>query len=166
MDGIDAGRRTFLMAASSLGYVALVEGLQGVARADDAGLALAPQNAPAAQRTATQRPGVLVFDVNQTLLDTDALRPAFARASATARRWMNGFRCSCNIPWSYRLPIAIRTLAPSVEGHWKCSPRPKACNWPPRTRRGFCRECSHCPRIRRCPPAWSAYARQGSAWSL
>jgi 2-haloacid dehalogenase len=77
------GRREFLVAASSLGGAAvLAGGLTGVARAGEPGYAFAPQNPPAAQtqRPATGRPRALAFDVNQTLLDTEALRPSFQQA--------------------------------------------------------------------------------------
>lgn len=80
--GTDVGRRKFLMAVSSLGSVVLVEGLKGVTGTNESGPAFDPQNSPTGQsvRAGTRRPGVLVFDVNQTLLDTDALRPDFGRA--------------------------------------------------------------------------------------
>jgi len=68
------------MTVSSLGPALLLGGLNA-ARAGDAGMSLAPPNPGAAQsgRAGTQRPDILVFDVNQTLLDTDALRPHFQR---------------------------------------------------------------------------------------
>lgn len=82
MDGIDISRRKFLTAASSLGSIVLAGGLKAVPRASENGLAFVPQDASAGQsgRAAVQRPRVLVFDVNQTLLDSDALRPHFERA--------------------------------------------------------------------------------------
>jgi len=82
MDGIDISRRKFLTAASSLGSIVLASGLKAVTRASENGLAFVPQDASAGQsvRAAVQRPRVLVFDVNQTLLDSDALRPHFERA--------------------------------------------------------------------------------------
>lgn len=61
-------RRQFLMTASA-GSVILANG--GLTVGSLFGQASNP---------ATQRPRVLVFDVNQTLLDTDALRPHFQRA--------------------------------------------------------------------------------------
>lgn len=76
------GRREFLVAASSLGSAVLTGGLTGVAQAGEPGYAFAPQNPPAAQtqRPAAGRPRALAFDVNQTLLDTEALRPSFQQA--------------------------------------------------------------------------------------
>jgi len=60
----------------------LAGGLKVVAQASENGFAPVPQDASAGQsgRAAVQRPRVLVFDVNQTLLDSDALRPHFERA--------------------------------------------------------------------------------------
>ena len=78
--GSAIGRREFLVAAS-LGSGALVEGLTRVAQGSEPA-SFAPQNQPAGQSagTATRRPRALAFDVNQTLLDTDALRPVFQQA--------------------------------------------------------------------------------------
>jgi 2-haloacid dehalogenase len=80
MSGV-VGRREFLVAAS-LGSAALAEGLKGAARANEAGYVFAPQDPLAAQagRAAARRPRAVAFDVNQTLLDTEALRPGFQQA--------------------------------------------------------------------------------------
>jgi len=82
MDGLEISRRKFLTAASWAGTVVLSGGMKDVTRASETGFALVPQDASAGQsgRPAVQRPRVLVFDVNQTLLDTEALRPHFERA--------------------------------------------------------------------------------------
>src|SRR3990170_1059355 len=81
MDGIDISRRKFLAAASWVGSFVLAGGLKAVTRASENGFAFVPQDSSAGQSglAAFQRPRVLVFDVNQTLLDSDALRPHFER---------------------------------------------------------------------------------------
>jgi 2-haloacid dehalogenase len=81
--GLFFGRREFLLGASSLGSLLVGEGLSifdkvGV-RNDSPPL---PASAVVPQQNINSRPPrprVLVFDVNQTLLDLGALRPQFAR---------------------------------------------------------------------------------------
>jgi 2-haloacid dehalogenase len=79
MSNIDFNRRDFMVAASTVGSAILTDRLMAKAPAG-AAFHLADQVSAAGQSVArVQSPRVLVFDVNQTLLDTDALRPHFQR---------------------------------------------------------------------------------------
>jgi 2-haloacid dehalogenase len=76
-------RRKFVLAASSLGSILLTNPLQvfaGRGRGDSG--TLRPHKASERQPRSIdrQKPHILVFDVNQTMLDLNALRPEFERA--------------------------------------------------------------------------------------
>jgi 2-haloacid dehalogenase len=74
------GRREFVVAASSLGSVMVVDQLDALAEA------LTPRAAGQPQTSRKQaKPKVLAFDVNQTMLDLNALRPHFAHAFGDGR---------------------------------------------------------------------------------
>jgi 2-haloacid dehalogenase len=76
-------RRKFVLAASSLGYAMTADGFGVLPKASHGTLKTFPLSDAALQSgnaTAPARPKVLVFDVNQTMLDLNALRPHFVRA--------------------------------------------------------------------------------------
>jgi 2-haloacid dehalogenase len=81
-------RRNFVLAASSLGPAVLSGQLDAFARINREN-SIAParyESESAAQAaTAITKPKVLVLDVNQTLLDLNALRPQFERAFGDGR---------------------------------------------------------------------------------
>jgi len=80
--GSKISRRKFVLAASSLGSAMMADGFgvlprtgegnSGASRLSDAALQSGDAGVPA-------KPKVLVFDVNQTMLDLNALRPHFVR---------------------------------------------------------------------------------------
>ncbi len=73
-------RRNFTLAASSFGTVLLTGPLNFLTKiAGASSSALSPGATSQSQPSAQTKPKVLVFDVNQTLLDLNALRPHFAR---------------------------------------------------------------------------------------
>jgi 2-haloacid dehalogenase len=86
--GISITRRNLVLAASSLGPALLTGRLDTLAK-----FKTENSHAPAMEKTesteqvagAISRPKVLVFDVNQTLLDLNALRPHFERLFGDAR---------------------------------------------------------------------------------
>lgn len=76
------GRRTFLLAASSIAPAVITDpfGAFGKSRdASSAGSFAAGDTAQAQDTGALARPKVLVFDVNQTILDLNSLRPQFVQ---------------------------------------------------------------------------------------
>jgi 2-haloacid dehalogenase len=76
-------RREFVLAASSLGSVMMVDQLNALAKVTKGESDVLPSKAVVMQPQTGGRqmkPRVLAFDVNQTLLDLNALRPHFARA--------------------------------------------------------------------------------------
>jgi 2-haloacid dehalogenase len=74
-------RRNFVLAASSIGSVIMADPLNALAKRVRTLLGAASQP----QRRGETKPKVLVFDVNQTLLDLNALRPHFARVFGDGR---------------------------------------------------------------------------------
>ncbi len=81
-------RRKFVLAASSLGYAITADGL-GVlpmtAAGNSAAFPLSGAALQAGNAAAPAKAKVLVFDVNQTMLDLNALRPHFLRAFGDAK---------------------------------------------------------------------------------
>jgi 2-haloacid dehalogenase len=76
-------RRKLVLAASSLGPALMVDGLGVLPKSGyrDSGVSsLRDDTLQSADAGAPARPKVLVFDVNQTILDLNALRPLFVRA--------------------------------------------------------------------------------------
>jgi len=76
-------RRKFVRAVSSLGSVMLVDRFRVLAKARAGDPSVLPPDVGAARQENTGRkskPRILVFDVIQTMLDLNALRPHFARA--------------------------------------------------------------------------------------
>jgi 2-haloacid dehalogenase len=81
--GSKISRRKFVFAASSLGYAMTADGL-GVLPGTDSrnfgAFELGDTALQSGNATVPPKPKVLVFDVNQTILDLNALRPHFVRA--------------------------------------------------------------------------------------
>ena len=95
-------RRKFVLAASSLGYAISADGLGVLPLAAAGSSAAFPLSSAALQSGNAAAPAkakVLVFDVNQTMLDLNVLRPHFVRAFGDARRSTSGSRSCCTIPW-------------------------------------------------------------------
>jgi 2-haloacid dehalogenase len=88
-------RRNFVLAASSLGSVMMADPLNIFAkmRGGTSGASLSANTSLQSQGAGGQtKPKVLVFDVNQTLLDVNALRPQFARVFGDGQaldRWFS-----------------------------------------------------------------------------
>jgi len=81
--GSRISRRKFVLAASSLGSAVLADGLGALAGPPGGGSRAFPSSDAALQSgnaVAPAKSKVLAFDVNQTLLDLNALRPHFVRA--------------------------------------------------------------------------------------
>jgi 2-haloacid dehalogenase len=74
-------RRKFAVAASSVGSVLIADPLNFLAKMGGGSSSVFPSAGAASQSQAggQAKPKVLVFDVNQTMLDLNALRPHFAR---------------------------------------------------------------------------------------
>jgi 2-haloacid dehalogenase len=74
-------RRKFAVAASSVGSVLIADPLNFLAKMGGQGSSVFPSAGAASpsQASGQTKPKVLVFDVNQTMLDLNALRPHFAR---------------------------------------------------------------------------------------
>jgi 2-haloalkanoic acid dehalogenase type II len=74
-------RRNFALGASSLGAVMLTDPLNVLAKMGGGSSNVFPSANAASQSQASSQtnPKVLVFDVNQTMLDLNALRPHFVR---------------------------------------------------------------------------------------
>lgn len=72
-------RRKFMLAASSLGPLMMTNPLKVFAQAGgESSAVLHPQNKPAQEPLGEAlKPRILVFDVNETMLDLNALRPQF-----------------------------------------------------------------------------------------
>jgi 2-haloacid dehalogenase len=80
--GSKISRRKFVLAASSLGSAVMADGWSALAKTGGGSPAAVPAESIAWESVdagAPARPKVLVFDVNQTLLDLNALRPHFVR---------------------------------------------------------------------------------------
>ena len=80
--GSKISRRKFVLAASSLGSVALADGLSvlaGTAGGDSRAFPSSDAALQSGNAVAPAKSKVLAFDVNQTLLDLNALRPHFVR---------------------------------------------------------------------------------------
>src|SRR6202521_5637018 len=75
-------RRNFALAASSLGAAMMTSPLKFLAKMGGGSSRAFPPAGPASQSQASgqTKPKILVFDVNQTMLDLNALRPHFVRA--------------------------------------------------------------------------------------
>jgi 2-haloacid dehalogenase len=76
-------RRKFVRAVSSLGSVMLVERFSVLAKVSTGDLSVLPPSTAAVQQdnpAGKKKPKILVFDVIQTMLDLNVLRPHFARA--------------------------------------------------------------------------------------
>src|SRR5258708_5873805 len=80
--GLPISRREFVLATSSFAYFTMVEPIRTLARTGRGG-SIAPSfvdsTLQAPDAGLKMKPKVLVFDVNQTMLDLNALRPQFAR---------------------------------------------------------------------------------------
>src|ERR1700730_10837544 len=74
-------RRNFALAASSLGAAMMTGPLNLLAKLGGGSSSISPSAPTAVQSQASvqTKPKVLVFDVNQTMLDLNALRPLFVR---------------------------------------------------------------------------------------
>jgi 2-haloacid dehalogenase len=74
-------RRKFALTASSLGAAVMTGPLNFLAKVGGKSHSIFPSTAAASQpqASAQTKPKVLVFDVNQTMLDLNALRPQFLR---------------------------------------------------------------------------------------
>jgi 2-haloacid dehalogenase len=75
-------RREFVLATSSLGPLMMANPFRGFVKTTGEGARTCRQgdNATRQQRSGTEsKPRILVFDVNQTMLDLNALRPQFER---------------------------------------------------------------------------------------
>src|SRR5437016_4650356 len=80
--GSPISRRKFVLATSSLASITMLEPLRTIARTGRAPSItnlLADSTRQAQDASSKLKPKVLVFDVNQTLLDLNSLRPQFAR---------------------------------------------------------------------------------------
>ncbi len=80
--GLPISRREFVLATSSFASFTMVEPIRSIARTGRGG-SIAPSfvdsTLQAQDAGLKMKPKVLVFDVNQTMLDLNALRPQFAR---------------------------------------------------------------------------------------
>ncbi len=80
--GLPISRREFVLATSSFASFTMVEPIRTIARTGRGG-SIAPSfvdsTLQAQDAGLKMKPKVLVFDVNQTMLDLNALRPQFAR---------------------------------------------------------------------------------------
>ena len=94
-------RRKFVLGVSSVSSVLVAGTLNSFAKMGGESFIPFLSDASSQSQTVGQsKPKVLVFDVNQTMLDLNALRPHFVRVfAAMAKRWMNGFFFYCSTRW-------------------------------------------------------------------
>ena len=86
--GFLVSRRTFVLGASSIGSAMMIDRINVVAKARNDDTPILPSANPAKEQQSAERqtgPRVLVFDVNQTMLDLNALTPHFARVFGDAK---------------------------------------------------------------------------------
>src|SRR6202790_470989 len=95
-------RRNFAFAASSLGAAMMAGPLNFLAKLGGGSSGVFPSAGDAAAQSQDNgvrtKPKVLVFDVNQTMLDLNALRPQFARVFGDAKARQEGFCFSFTYP--------------------------------------------------------------------
>ena len=86
--GSRVSRRTFVLGATSIGSAMMIDRINVVAKARNDDPPILPSANLATEQQNAERqtgPRVLVFDVNQTMLDLNALTPHFARVFGDAK---------------------------------------------------------------------------------